>query len=550
MRSLASPRVRLALGVFAGLVLLAACTSGGNVTAQTAGAKPASGGTLTYAVDTEPVSWDVHVTTQDLTAELERSVVDSLVSEDSSGKFHPWLAASWTVSKNLEVYTFNLRHGVTFSDGTPFNAEAVKANFDYTVAKSTKSQYAASLLGPYAGTMVIGDYTVQVDFSQPFAPFLQAASTPYLGFYSPETLRQNAGNLGEGGPVDVGTGPFIFESYTRGQQAVFVRNPKYDWPPATAAHTGPAYLSKLVVRFLPDSSVRLGALTSGQVQVVKSVAAQDASTVRADSALTLLTRDSPGGNYDLWLNASLAPLNDQRVREAVQRGINITQDVKTTEFGQYPRAWSPISPTTPDYDTDLDNSWNYDPALAGKLLDEAGWTGRNAQGYRTKDGKTLVLQWPQLAATATEQNRDVLGQAIAADLKNIGIEVVRPSLNVGEYTDKVYAGQENIIDLSWARDEPDVLWLFFNSGSAPADGGINATFTSDSLLNQWTDEGRETLDPAVRRKVYEETQARAIQLATVVPVYTPVSIDAYADQVHGLTFDADNWVTFYDAWLS
>jgi peptide/nickel transport system substrate-binding protein len=552
-----SRKTRVAIGTVGALLLLVGCSSGGGsggaggtgAVAVDAG-KPVQGGTLTFAVDTEPTSWDIHVSPQDITAEIQREVFDSLVSEDSSGKFHPWLATSWTVAPNLESYTFHLRHDVKFSDGTPFDAAAVKANFDHIVAPSTKSQYASTLIGPYTGTQVIDPYTVKITFSKPFAPFLQAASTTYLGFYSPKVLAADASSLGGGGPVDVGTGPFVFSGYTKGQQAVFTRNPDYDWGPATAAHTGPAYLDKLVVRFLPDSSVRLGALTSGQVQVAKSIPNQSVSTVQDDSALKLLTKDAPGGNYNLWLNASLAPLNDQRVREAVQRGINIGQDVKTVEFGQFPRAWSPISPSTPDYDTSLDNSWPYDPALANQLLDQAGWTGRDSAGYRTKDGKRLVLDWPQAAGNTTREGRDVLGEAIQADLQKIGIQVLRPTLDIGTYVTEAYGGKVNVLDSSWARFEPDVLWLFFNSASTPATGGQNATFYSDPQIDQWTNQARTTLNPAIRQQDYDQTQQRVISLATTVPIYTPVTIDGESTQVRGLTFDADSWLTFYDTWLA
>ena len=551
MRSFAPRSSGLVAVITAGLLLLAGCTSGGSVSASAGGSgTPVQGGTLTLAVDTEPVSWDVHVSTQDITAEIEREVFDSLVSEDSSGKFHPWLATSWSVSADLKTYTFHLRHGVTFSDGTPFDASAVKANFDHIVAPSTKSQYAASLLGPYTGTTVIDPYTVKVSFSQPFAPFLQAASTTYLGFYSPKVLAADADRLDGGGPVEVGTGPYVFTSYTRGQSAVLTRNPAYDWGPATAAHTGPAYLNKIVFRFLPDDSVRTGALTSGQVQAALNIPPQSVSTVQADSALRVITKDAPGGGYNLWLNASLAPLNDQRVREAIQRGIDIGTDVKAVEFGQFPRAWSPLSPSTPDYDASLENSWPYDPTLANQLLDQAGWTGRDAQGYRTKDGRRLVVDWPQLAAQATRQGRDILGQAVQADLKKIGIQVTRPSLDVGAYSSLVYGGKANIIDLSWPRDEPDVLWLFFNSADSPATGGINATFLKDPQLDAWTNQARATLDPAVRRQDYAEVQQRGIALATVVPIYTPVTILGESSAVHGLSFDADAWLTLYDTWLA
>ncbi|MFJ2645699.1 ABC transporter substrate-binding protein [Streptomyces sp. NPDC087420] len=544
------PRLGRLLAVsLSGLFLLTACSPGDNGTSTAAAGKPVRGGTLTTAVDTEPVSWDIHASTQDVTAEIQRGVFDSLVSQDASGKFHPWLATKWEVGADFKSYTFHLRKDVTFTDGARFDAAAVKANFDHIVAKTTKSLYAANLLGPYTGTQVVDPYTAKVTFSKPFAPFLQAASTTYLGFYSPKALAADAGKLAAGGPADVGSGPFVFTSYTKGQSAVLTRNPDYDWGPATAAHTGPAHLDKLVVRFLPAASVRSGALTSGQVQVAKAIPPQNVTTVKATPGLKLVSRAAPGGNYNLWLNASIAPLDDQRVRKAIQRGINIDQDVKTVTFGQYPRAWSPISPTTPDYDKTLEGSWPYDPEVSAQLLDEAGWTGRDAQGYRTKGGKRLSVEWPQLSIQATREGRDILGQAVQADLKKVGVEVKRPNLDIGTYNTKVYGGKANIIDLSWPRFDPDVLWLFFNSGSAPAKGGINATFLTDPSFDTWTDQGRATLDEKVRADVYPKVQQRAIDLAVVVPLYTQVSLVGQSDRVKGLTFNASNWLTFYDAWL-
>jgi peptide/nickel transport system substrate-binding protein len=550
MLSFRSRTGRVLAALVCGL-LLAGCSFGGEQPASgRVSGPPASGGTLTVAVDTEPVTWDIHVSTQDLTAELQRAVFDSLVSEDSKGTFHPWLAASWSIAPDLKSYTFRLRHDVTFTDGTPFDASAVKANFDHIVAKTTKSQYAASLLGPYTGTQVVDRYTAKVTFSRPFAPFLQAAGTTFLGFYSPKSLRDSADKLGGGGPADVGTGPFKFAGYVKGQDAVYTRNAAYLWGPATARHKGAAYLDKLVVRFLPDSAVRLGALSSGQVQVAKAVAPAGVATVKRDSRLRLLSKQEAGGNYNLWLNGSLAPLDDQRVRKAIQRGIDVGQDVKTVMAGQMRRAWSPISPATPDYDASLENSWPYDPDLAGRLLDEAGWSRRDAQGYRTKSGKRLVLSWPQLAANSAQQGRDVLGQAVQADLKKIGVQVDRPSLDVGTYSEQVYGGKANIVDLGWARFEPDVLWLFLNSASSPADGGINATFLPDARIDQWTETGRTSTDPAVRKKVYAQVQQRAIENAVVVPLYTITSLVGTSTSVQGLSFDPDSWLDFYDAWLA
>ncbi|MFI5842709.1 ABC transporter substrate-binding protein [Catenuloplanes sp. NPDC051500] len=533
--------------LIAGLALLTltACsgTAAGDV--EDAG-PPRQGGTLTVAVDTEPVSWDIHVTTQDITAEISRNVFDSLVSQDAEGRFHPWLATSWEVAPDFTSYTFHLREDVTFHDGTVFDAAAVKANFDHIVDPATKSQYAAGLLGPYTGAEVVDPHTVRIAFAEPFAPFLQAAATTYLGFYSPKALT---GPLSGGGAANVGSGPFVFSAYTKGQSVTLTRNPAYTWGPGTAAHPGAAYLDSVVVRFLPAGFTRSGALTSGQVQVARAIPPQSVAAAQADPRLKVISRGVPGGNYNLWFNGSLAPLDDQRVRQAVQRGIDIDTNVRTVQFGQFPRAWSPITPTTPYYAKSLENSWPYDPALSARLLDEAGWTGRDSDGYRTKGGVRLTLGWPQIAEAATRESRDVLGQAIQADLKKIGIQVDRPSVDVGTYSAQVYGGKAHLVDLSWPRFEADVLWLFLNSRSAPATGGINATFVTDPELDAWTAAGRATLDDAARRDAYERTQRRAIDLALVTPLYTQVTIVGHSTGVHGLAFDANNWVRYADAWL-
>lgn len=335
MRTVMSGFTRL-LAASAGVLLAVGCSSSSDSGGQdvSTSSRPVSGGSVTFAVDTEPVSWDIHVSPQDITGELDRNIFDSLVSQDDTGAFKPWLATSWEAAKDLKTFTFTLRHDVTFTDGTPFNAAAVKANFDRIADPKTKSQYASSLLGPYTGTTVVDPYTVKVNFSAPFAPFLQAASTSYLGFYSPKAIAADAAKFGAGGPALVGTGPFVFSRYTKSQSAELTRNPAYKWAPATAEHQGPAYLDKLVFRFLPEPSVRVGALTSGQVDVARAVPAANVATVEANPRVTIARKKAPGGVYNLFLNASKAPFNDPLVRKAVQRAINIDQDVKTVEFGQ------------------------------------------------------------------------------------------------------------------------------------------------------------------------------------------------------------------------
>src|SRR5690606_29645456 len=126
--------------------------------------------------------------------------------------------------------------------------------------------------GYYVGTEVVDEYTVKVTFNQPYAPFLQGVSLPQLGFYSPAVLENHRDELRAGGPgITVGTGPFILDEFVPGQELVFSANPDYDWAPEGSVHTGVAASQELVIRILPEAAVRVGALASGEVDVVADV---------------------------------------------------------------------------------------------------------------------------------------------------------------------------------------------------------------------------------------------------------------------------------------
>ncbi|MYW03300.1 ABC transporter substrate-binding protein [Streptomyces sp. SID3343] len=545
------PRLPRAVGAaLAAAFVLSACTSTSktdNAAAEADAGPPVRGGALTVAVNTEPTCFDIHVSPQDITASIQRNVFDSLISEDDQGNFTPWLATSWEAAPDLTSYTFKLRTDVKFTDGASFDAAAVKANFDHIAAKTTKSQYAASLLGPYTGTEVIDPATVKVSFAKPFAPFLQAASTAYLGFYSPQALAANADKLCAGGSNLVGSGPFKFASHTKGQDLVLANNPAYNWGPAGAKHQGAAYLDKLTYRFLPEDSVRVGAFASGQVDIAGSIPPVNVKGLEGRSDVRISRHDFAGAVYSLFLNTTRSPFDDERVRKAVQRGINIGPNVQSIYFDQYKRAWGPLGSATPGYDTSLENSWPYDPALANRLLDEAGWTARDGDGYRTKGGKRLTVTWPNAPAAVREQ-RDILAQAVQSDLKKVGVDVQRPALDLGAFTTNAYAGKYDVLDMSWARFEPDVLRLYFNSANLPSTGGQNAAWLKDPQIDEWTDAAAATLDRPTRDALYAKTQAWVVEHAAVVPLYSATTLFASGKQVAGLRLDPNAWPLFYDVW--
>ena len=270
---------------------------------------------------------------------LARNVLDNLVAQKSDGTFAPWLATSFTISDDVKHYTFKLRNDVKFTDGTPFNAEAVKYNFDRIVNPATKSQYSISLIGPYESTTVVDDYTVTVNFTEAYSPFLQAISQPFLGIESPTALAK-------GQPCDppIGTGPFMFSKVEPQQSVTLVKNPNYNSASPLAGHTGPAYLDTLQFQWIPDNSVRAGAVESGQVDAADLIEPKDVDGL-VSGGLNLLSADGPGAPYQLYLNSSNAPWDDVRVRQAFMYSLDLDGIVNAVYFGKYKRAWGPIDPT-------------------------------------------------------------------------------------------------------------------------------------------------------------------------------------------------------------
>jgi len=535
----------LALVAAAGLAL-AGCS--GPADGGAAG-DPVEGGTITVAIDSDVASqFDVHVSAADISALVLRNVFDSLVVQDADGSFQPWLAASWEISPDGLEYTFHLREGVTFQDGEPFDAEAVKLNLDRAANPDTKSQYAAALLGgdAYAGTEVVDDRTVVVSLNRPYAPLLQGLSTTYLGFFSPAVLESSADQLAAGGPgITVGTGPWILDRYVEGQEIAFTKNPDYDWAPANALHTGPVHPDELVYRILPEGSVRAGALTSGEIDVASNVSPSDVPTLQADPAITISSVNAPGLPWSIFLNHSTGLFQEQPIRKAFQLGIDIGSAVDAVYDGLYERAWSVLSPTTPNaYDASVEGTWEYDPDEAGRLLDEAGWTELDSEGYRTKDGQRLSVHW---VATQTREDRASLVDAFQADLKKIGFELVVDRLDVGGYLDQLFGGTYDIVDWSFVRSDGDILRLHLYSEFAPIQ---NASFVDDPQVDDWVVAASESTDDAERAELYAQVQQWAVEDAAIVPVYIPGNITASGSAIGGLRADITGWPLLYDAWTT
>jgi peptide/nickel transport system substrate-binding protein len=523
----------------AGLLSLLFAFNPGAYAAQS-NEKPVAGGILNVGLGSDTPIIDPHITAYGVTALIARNVVDSLVGQAEDNRFTPWLAESWKINDDNTEYTFHLRKDVTFSDGTKLDAEAVKYNIERILDPKTTSSYAKSLLGPIDKISTPDDYTIVLHYSSPFAALLQGLSLPYLGIQSPTYLK-NTPNTSN---TVVGSGPFILDSFVKGSGSKLTKRPDYNWGPGYAKHTGPAYLDGLVFKYLPEASVRLGALSSGQIQAIDAVPPANFPTVKRNPKLEVITYENPGVNRVLYLNTTKGPFQDVAVRKAFQSAVDTNAAVKVAFFGTLKAADNVLGPATLYYDPSVASRWGFDVKKANELLDNAGWKQKDSEGFRTKDGNRLSVKFVY-ASTNVEAADVALFQAVQYQVKQAGFDVQLTPVDAGEFTTRTNANEYDIASNFFVRAEPDILRTVFDSAYAPPNGN---NFTRISVLN---DKLRKAIGAgeAERKQLYSEIQREVIDQAYVVPLYIPAYQLGLSKQVQGISWATNAKPNFYDVWI-
>lgn len=508
---------------------------------------PVSGGTLNWGVETQPRTLNPQLNGQDKVELLLRNAYESLLAQKPDGSFVPWLATGYKVSADGKTYTFTLRDGVKFTDGAPFDSQAVARNF----LNARDPSYSAGsnlsrLISHVAGVKTPDPHTVEIALDAPYAPFLTFAGR--LPLLSPNAFDKPS--LKSGGVDIAGTGPFILRKYEKGQQIEFVKNPDYRWAPSTAGHQGVAYLDGVVYRFLPESSVRTGALLSGQVDVIEGVSGNDAALIRKNADLSYQHALNTGTPYSLFLNVTYGPTQDVKVRRALLEGLDVTGIVQSIYRGERTRAWGITSPIDPLYDGSVERTYGNDPKRANALLDEAGWTARDAAGYRTRQGERLSIVVIQAQATVRDQ-RDVLLQALQAQARQrLGVDLKIQYVDDGTYTDSRKSGKYGAIANS--NTPPDGIDIEGHYLPIDLGGALNYSRATAPELKGWLQAAAQTRNVAERKKLYGELQRFAIdEQAYALPLYEPEDQIAAAKTVQGIRFRpfAQMPENPYDIWL-
>lgn len=538
-----------ALLAVAAAALTACGTANGAGTTGNSSGKPVSGGTLVYLEDRQETCIDPQIGGDIPQAMIGQQYTDDIVYEGAGGKIEPWLAKSWTISPNGLTYTFTFRNNVNFTDGTPLDAAAVQANFERVVNPKTGSSTDGGYIAPfYKNSKVLSPYVLQVNLTTPDSSFLDVLAQGYFGIESPKGFARG---ISKNCQYPIGSGPFEVVKDVPNQEVILDRNPSYNSPPPGSTHTGPAYLKQIIWKIVPDESVRWAALTENQANVIYNPPSEDYASAAADH-ITMFDKERPGSPNSIIFNTSVAPLNNVLVRQALLYASDEKANLKSAYFGTYPYVASPLVPGTPDYDPALANAYAYNPAKANQLLEQAGWTGHNSQGYRTKDGSVLSVTIPYDSDAGQTPPEDLtLFEDIQASEKVAGIDVKLQPISTTEL-DSLYEGNgyQTLADGYWITNTPDVLRTLFST-QALKYYGTNADKYSNPALDKLLAEGLAALNPTQRQTLYDEAQVLVSQQALIMNLYPAEERLAINANTHGVSADyAVGLPDFYDTWIS
>ncbi|MET0238991.1 MAG: ABC transporter substrate-binding protein [Sphingobium sp.] len=511
--------------------------------AQAAAGPPRKGGHLIFAFDgaaTSRFGFDPHHSGFAPHNRIMRSIYDNLTVLHPDGSVGPWLATGWEVSPDGKTYIFKLRQGVKFHDGTPFDAAAVKGNFD-RLADPENALYSRTDIGAYAGGRVIDPQTVEIGLKEPFSPLLRNLSMTKLAMVSP-TAAAKGGKIFAQNPV--GTGPFRFTGLTQGTEIRLERNPDYAWAPEAAGRQGVAWLDQLTFRNVPEEATRVAVIRSGQANGCDLVPPQNIVPFREDPDLTLIEKELLETNYSIGLNVAKAPWDDVDIRRAVRQSIDVDAIVKTVYFGTFARAWSSLSPSMyASAEKELTGSWKPDVDAAARTFDAKGWR-RGGDGIRTKDGKRLTISFIDSQGNR-EKRLDVI-QLVRRQLARNGIELLIDSTPAGSLIDKM---QNNQFDMSGGASfhaDPDMLRHAYDPAARTA---IAASRIEDDEIIAWLREAARESDGDKRVALYHQVQRKIVDQAYAIPIYVLLYNVVTAGNTHGVTLDAHGFPSFYNAWV-
>lgn len=450
-------------------------------------------------------------------AAVIRTMFEGLVGF-TDGVLVPELASEWSANEDATAFTFTLREGVTFHDGTPFDAQAVKDYYEWVMNPDGRGARGRSLLAAMESVEVLGPYQVRIHLSEPNGAFIYLLATSNARIVSPTAVATYGDELSK---HPVGTGPFRFVSWEEGQSIVVERNPDY-WGE-------PAKVDRLEFLVVTNAATRVAMLQSGEVQFIESLPPQLVPTIEADPNLEVL---STAANFlrIFQMNTSKAPFDDVRVRQALNYAVDKQQLVNVVFGGNATVMSSPIPETAFGYAPQP--PYEYDPERARALLAEAGYPN----GFDVK-----VL-------TFTGDEYRTAGQVLQQMFAEVGVRMTLDQQERGALVEQIFKPiEENpteaaLVGASASTGDADLaLTVSFTRASFPP-AANNWSFYSNDRVEELVLAGRRTGDPEQRKAIYAEAQSIIWQDAPWVFLYSPNTIAGRSLSITGVENSPDNTI--------
>ena len=495
------------------------------------------GGTLIFGRGGDSVGLDPAHEKDGESFKVCENIYDRLVQyKDESTEIEPALAESWESSEDGLTWRFNLRKGVKFHDGTPFNAEAVlfslnrqhDPNHPFHNVGGSYTYWSYTGLTEIVEKIAAPDaYTVQIILKRPYAPFIYTIAMTPFSIVSPTALQKWKADFRN---HPVGTGPFKFVRWDREDKVVLEANTDY-WE-------GRPPLDRIILRSIPDNSVRLIELQNGSIHAMEFPNPDDLPQIRADDRLRII--EQPGMNVGyLAMNLDKKPFDNLKVRLAVNHAINKHQIITQLYQGMGIPAKNPIPPTMWSYDDSIEE-YTYDPAKAKALLTEAGYP----------DGFETTL-WALPVPRPYIPDGSALAAAIQSDLRRVGIKAKIVTFDWGTYLEKTKNGEHDTAMLGWSADlgDPDNFFYHLLSKEAAKKPAGNIAFYRSDEMQEVLVEAQSTTNQAKRIELYKRAQGLFHRDSPWVPLAHAKQILIINKQIQNLKLHPTTWKYFRQIWL-
>ena len=446
---------------------------------------------------------------------MEMNVLDyglqTLVAFDTQGKIEPLLATSWSTSKDGLTLTFNLRQGVKFHDGTPFNAEAVAASLERLIGGKVKVPIGAGFR-TMKSIEAVNPTTVAIHLKNPDPNLLPNLSTTMASVFSPTSATKD-GNSPTNIVHPVGTGPYQFTRWTKGSEVVYTRVEDY-WGKKP-------YYKTVSFKVIPEANSREAGLLSGQIDIVMNPPVTDLAALSANAAVKVLKAPSDRSVF-VAIDTTKPPFNNEKVRQALNYAVDKSSLVKNVMFDAVNVMDSPFPSSLSGY-CKVGN-YDYNPDKAKQLLAEAG----------VKDLKLT------LAAPTGRYIQDIqFAQAISGFLRKVGIDAAVRTMDWPTYVSAIQQknGPFDMHVLGWAPgalDGPTQLQMFTGSTIPPK--GLNTSFFSDPTVDKLTAEAALNLDDASRNQQLCQVQKTLWQQAPWIYLWSQTLVLAYNAKLAGVSY--------------